>query len=306
MTSDDTAIARLTWAWRLAKGWLPQALGALATVFSIIWGAFSEDVWTTGLWALFVAVGLALAAFLTQVLLQKPSYMALAQELRSLEQSTEADAQQLKDESAKKSAVLEQSMLVLLRYIADHCGANANSDRVSVYYFHDDRFVMLARFALHPDFRGAGRAEYPASQGAIGDAWSRGSIAMELPTSRKQWERALVAKHGYTSEQAAALAMHCVGIAALRIEVDRRAVGVIVFESTEPDRVSQATLETAKESKLFAALSELVSVSALLTPRGETLAKPADKPPTVTPSWKPTTSGSGTSPRSGTDERRNV
>lgn len=291
MTSDNTAIARLTWVWRLAKGWLPQALGALATVFSIVWGAFGEKVWTTGLWAFIVAVTLATAAFLSQVLLQRPSYMSLAAQLRSLEQSAEVEQGRLKAESAEKSAVLEQSMLVLLRHIADHCGASANSDRVSVYYFHEDRFVMLARFALHPDYRGAGRSEYPASQGAIGDAWSRGSIAMELPTSRKQWERTLVAKHGYTAEQAASLAMHCVGIAALRIEVDRLAVGVIVFESTEADRVSQATLETAKESKLFAALSELVSVSALLTPRGETLAKPAAKPPTVTPSWKPTTSG---------------
>lgn len=298
MTADDTAIARLTWAWRLAKGWLPQALGALATVFSIIWGAFGENVWTAGLWAFFVAVALAIAAFLAQALLQRPSYMSLAEQLRSLQQSAEAEESRLKDESAEKSAVLEQSMLVLLRHIADHCGANANSDRVSVYYFHEDRFVMLARFALHPDYRGVGRSEYPASQGAIGDAWARGSIAMELPTSRKQWERTLVTKHGYTPEQAASLAMHCVGIAALRIEVDRLAVGVIVFESTETDRVSQATLETAKESKLFAALSELVSVSALLTPRGATLAKPAAKPPTVAPSWKPTTSGAAAKLRS--------
>ncbi|KQR21704.1 hypothetical protein [Microbacterium sp. Leaf151] len=296
MTSEDKAIARLIWIWRLAKGWLPQALGASATIFSIVWGAYGADVWTSGLWAFVVAVILAAGAFVAQVSLQRPTYMALAQRLRDTEQQREADEKRLSEESSEKSAALEQSMGVLLRYIASHCRTGANSDRVSVYYFHEDRFVMLARHALHPAFRGAGRSEYPAEQGAIGDAWSRGSIAMELPTSRKQWERTLVSKHGYTSEQAASLSMHSVGIAALRIEIHHRAVGVIVFESTEEDRVNQTTLETASESKLFAALSELVSVAALLTPRGVTLAAPSRRPTSDAPSWKLT-------PRNSVDEQ---
>ena len=275
MTVDDKAIAAIVWLWRLAKGWLPQFLGLAATVFSIIWGSYGAEVWGKGIWAFWTTLGLLLAAAVAQVFLQRPTYMALAKMQRDAEKTSQA-----------KSAALEKALEVLLRKIADHCTAAENSDRVSVYFFHQDRFIMLARYSRHPEYRRPGRTEYPAGQGAIGNAWDLGSVAMLLPDTRVRWQQRLVSKHGYSQKEAAELTMHCTSIAALRIEVDHQAVGVIVFESTEPTRIDQETIDTAQSSMLFAALCELVGVAAMFTPRGEEVGALPSKQPRAQPKWK--------------------
>lgn len=275
MTADDKAIRALTWLWRLAKGWLPQTLGVAATVFSVVWASYEDKIWTEGRWAFIVSAVLLVGALVAQFVVQRPTYMRLASRLREAEQ-----------QSTAKSQVLEQAMQVLLRRIAGYCEADENSDRVSVYYFHEDRFVMLARYSRHPVYSQPGRPEYPAGQGAIGDAWDRGSIAVDLPTTRARWEQRLVNHHGYSVAEAAALKMHCVGVAAIRIQVDHTSVGVLVFESTQRNRVGQTTIERANQSLLYAALGELVSVAARLTPRGEQLSAPASNIRRARPQWK--------------------
>lgn len=194
----------------------------------------------------------------------------------------------VKADSAAKSDALGQAMQVLLRNLAEHCNTDANNDRVSVYYFHDDRFVMLSRYSLHPDYKRAARKDYPTNQGAIGEAWLVGSAVLTLPTTRAKWEQRLVSKYGYSKEEAKALRMHSTSIAARRVEVGHNAVGVIVFESTDEDTVTQQTLYFVDESKIYAALAEMISSAAMHTPRGVQLSQP------VTPSetrsggdWKP-------------------
>ncbi|KJQ52829.1 hypothetical protein [Microbacterium sp. SA39] len=289
MTSDDRAISALTWLWRLIKGWSPQTLGVLATFFSIIWGSYDVDkAWTEGIWAFYCALGLLVAALLAQIFIQRPTYMSLAKRLRETEQRAAIDKQNMSDDADAKSRVIADTMEVLLRKIAEHCNADSNSDRVSAYFFHNGSFINLARHALHPEYRLRGRSKYPVGQGAIGDAWEIGSIAVNLPTTRKQWERRLVSKHGYSAEEAASLRMHSVSIAALRIEVDHRAVGVIVFESDELENVGQDTIDAANASMLFSALSEIVSSAAMHTPGVKQIGpEPA---PTARPErpWKPT------------------
>lgn len=289
MTSDDRAISALTWLWRLIKGWSPQSFGVLATFFSIVWGSYDVDqAWTNGVWAFWCAIGLLVLALLAQIFIQRPSYMSLAKQLRDTEQSATAAQQALSEDADAKSKVIADTLQVLLRKIGEHCHADSNSDRVTVYFFQDGSFINLARNALHPEYRLRGRSKYPAGQGAIGDAWEIGSIAVNLPTTRKQWERRLVSKHGYSPSEAAGLRMHSVSIAALRIEVDHRAVGVIVFESDELNAVSQDTIDAAGASMLFSALSEIVSAAAMHTPGAKQFGP--DPLPSARPerSWKPT------------------
>jgi hypothetical protein len=274
MIADDAAIRRLTWLWRLAKGWLPQALGIVATVFSIVWASYANKIWTEGLWAFWTTLALLVAALAAQIFVQRPSYMKLAQLRRDAEQ-----------QSLAKSEALGHTLRLLLRKIAEHCGVDNNSDRASVYFFHEGRFVMLARYSQHPVHGEPGRRDYPTGQGAIGDAWDLGSIVVDLPPTRARWEQRLVSKHGYTQAEASALRMHSQSIAALRIEADHRAVGVVVFESTEAERVRQTTIDSAKTSMLFAALCELVGIAAKLTPRGEELTKPREVTTRARPKW---------------------
>jgi transcriptional regulator with GAF, ATPase, and Fis domain len=279
MSATHRVATFLVWLWRFTKGWLPQALATAATIFSIIWGSYGEKIWTNGSWAIICAVTLGMASLAAQVAVQRPSYMELSR------RKEEAD-----EKSKEKSKAIEQSFNVLLRKLAEHCKAASNSDRASVYYFHDDRFIMLARWSTHPTFTKPGRREYPTGQGAIGDAWDKGSVVMVLPATRKRWEQRLESHHGFPGGSTKSLTMHCKSIAALRIEADYHAVGVLVFESTDVNRASQKTLDIAMGSMLYATLCELVSAVAALTPRVEEVVEAAaQKPSASIPNWKPAT-----------------
>ncbi|MFD4957890.1 hypothetical protein [Microbacterium sp. NPDC058389] len=285
MSSDERAIRVRTWMWRAFKWWAPQTFVTLGTISSLVWGVYGEKA----VWAFWVAVVLLIAAVIAQLALQRPTYMKLSADYDQLKESTDAERENLKADSAAKANALGQAMQVLLRNLAEHCNADANNDRVSVYYFYDDRFVMLSRYSLHPDYKRAARKEYPTNQGAIGEAWSVGSAVITLPKTRANWERSLVSKYGYSRAEAQALRMHSTSIAARRVEVDHNAVGVIVFESTDEDTVTQQTLDFVDDSKIYAALAEMISSAAMHTPRGMQLSHPVTPPETRSGggNWKP-------------------
>lgn len=283
MSLDSRAIRNLTWLWRAFKWWAPQTFVTIGTIASFVWGEYKKEL----PWVVWIAAGFLIAAVVVQLAFQRPSYMKLSSDFEKLELTSSTERSALTAESAAKSAALGQAMQVLLRNLAEHCNADANNDRVSVYYFHDDKFVMLSRYSLHPEYKLAARTEYPTNQGAIGEAWSVGSAVLTLPTTRVKWENHLVAKHGYSKEEAHALRMHSTSIAARRVEVNHEAVGVIVFESTDVDTVTSETLESVDDSKIYAALSEMIASAAMLTPRGVQLTQPVTPAETREPvDWK--------------------
>ncbi len=57
-----------------------------------------------------------------------------------------------------------------LSFIAAQLGFRG-SDRVSLYRFDGDNFVMIGRYSEQPELRVPGRAIYPTGQGVIGMAW---------------------------------------------------------------------------------------------------------------------------------------
>jgi hypothetical protein len=285
MSTVERVAKWLVWGARLTKGWLPQVLGMATTVFAAIWGAYSPDLWDDGLWAFIVAVALAILSLLTQILYQRPSYMELAR-LRE-----EAEAQ-----SGAKSEAIEQALTILLRKLAEFCEMASNNDRASVYFYHDDTFVMLSRWSAHPEYTRPGRRKYPARQGAVGEAWDKGFAVQSLPIRRATWDARLEREHGFPPGTASTLSMHCPSIAALRIEANHHAVGVIVFESTEAGRANATTLKTAGESMLYATLCELVGGIAALTPRVEAAVKDGAGTSSEAPTknWKPAARSVGT------------
>lgn len=254
---------------------MPQILASAATVIGLVWSVYGDQVWESGVWAFWTAVGLLLASLATQIVIQRPSYM----EARRLQVQAEG-------ESSAKSEAIHSSIELLLRHVAEHCDMASNKDRVSVYYFHVDQFVILARYSIHPDYRLWGRRHYSKKQGAIGDAWDAGWVVTTLrDTNRAAWESRLVKRHGFTPEEASGLVMQCHSLAALRIEVNHAPVGVIVFESMGLSRATTATLDKARSSKLYAALGELVSAAAPMTPGVQELSKGSDLG--TAPTWTP-------------------
>lgn len=252
----------LMWIWRACKGWAPQVAASLAGIFSLVWAGYGDAIWAEGTWAFCVAVALGLSSLIFQIALQRPTYMELS---RREENAV--------FESHAKSQAIERSLTVLIRFLADHCSMAANSDRVSVYYHHNEQFVMLARWSQNPKFNAPGRGTYPVGQGAIGDAWESSSAVVELPDTRARWNQRLEKRHGFPEGTAAALTMHSRSIAARRIASNVDPAGVIVFESTIKARATQDTLDALDESKLYAALCELVATVATMTPRVQEVAK---------------------------------
>jgi hypothetical protein len=188
-------------------------------------------------------------------------------------------------ESYRKSQAIEQSLTILLRKLAEQCGVAGNGDRASIYYMHDGRFVMPARWSIHPDYRQAKRKFYLPAQGAIGAAWDRGFVITTLPATRVRWEKALVSNWGFSPEEAVKMTMMCQSIGGLRMSSQGVPVGVLIFESLDPNRVTLKTLRDAGSSMIYAALTELIVGQAAMTPRVEEVVRDAAKK--SGPPWKP-------------------
>lgn len=258
----DRVARRIVWAGRFVKGWLPRTLGGASALILILWGAVPEHQWAfPALWLLIVGVAVGILAFFAEVIVQQPSYMKLS-ELRE-----EAELR-----AASRSEALERALTILLVRLGVHCGLDAHSDRSSVYYFHEDEFVMVARHAKNPKLAVPGRGRYPANEGAIGAAWDRpeGQALVTMPNADEAWERAAL-RQGIDPAEVKKLRMRSLSLAGYRLEAGERSVGVLVVESMTARRIDQSHLDTIADSHIAAAIAELVSAFALMTPAGESI-----------------------------------
>ncbi|MEN2738250.1 hypothetical protein ABCS02_10695 [Microbacterium sp. X-17] len=259
--------AAVLWLFRLIKGWLPRVLGAAASLAFIIWGVSDGDVWEAKAWLFWTGVGLAVVAFISEFLVQRPSYMRLSQ-LRE-----EAERKAL-----MKSEALERALEIMLAQLASYCGLESHSDRMSVYHFHEDTFFLVARIAKNPALQARGRNSYPMGQGAIGRAWDEeaGLALVNMPTGSR-WRSAAI-KQGFPAEVADGMRMKSLGLGAYRLEADGRSVGVLVVESKNAGRIKQTHLDKIADSHIVAAIAELAAAFALMTPAGETFAATSSPP----------------------------
>lgn len=257
----DKVARGVLWTFRLIKGWLPRALGGAASLAFIVWGVMGAP-WTNEVWIFAVGVVLALSAFVAEFVVQNPSYMTLSR-LRE-----EAERQ-----AALKSDALERAIRIMLIRLGKHCRLEGHSDRISVYYFHDGRFFLVSRHAKNPTFEARGRDSYPAGEGAIGNAWAaeHGEALVSMPSGKEAWKRA-AKRQGLSEETIGRMKMKSLGFAGYRLEAGERSVGVLMVESTTPNRVKQEHLDQISESHIVAALGELVASFAMMTPAGESIA----------------------------------
>lgn len=262
ISTVDRVARALVWTARFVKGWLPRTLGGASALLLILWGALTDDPWNLpGSLLLYTGVAVALLAFGAEVIVQRPSYMALSK----LREDAEASAR-------GKSEALERALRILLARLGAYCGLNGHSDRLSVYYFHDGEFVMVARYAKNPTFAKPGRGRYKSDQGAIGRTWAEpsGQALVTMPTSKDRWRRS-VKNQGFSDPEIDGLSMRSFCIGGHRLEAENTSVGVLVVESTTVQRVDQTHLDTIAASHIVVAIAELVAAFALMTPAGESI-----------------------------------
>lgn len=258
----DRVASFVLWGFRLIKGWLPRALGGLASLAFIVWGVNGGSAWSSGLWLFVTGIALACLAFVAEFIVQSPSYMKLSQ----LREDAERRA-------AQKSDALERAVEILLVRLGRYCGLEGHSDRLSVYAFHDGEFFMVARHSKSPVFKARRRASYPADQGAIGKAWlaDHGQALVNMPASKQQWNKS-AKRQGISDEAIAGMKMRSLGLGGHRLEAGDQSVGVLMIESETYSRIQQDHLDKLADSHIVATIAELVAAFALMTPAGETYA----------------------------------
>lgn len=135
--------------------------------------------------------------------------------------------------------------LRLMRVELKGLGAKAeyfSNERISLYRAEADGFALVARYSKSPRFdQSLGRELLPLEQGAIGEAWHKGTAYLpnlpnpgqDLEPPTKQWLEAQKRQCRIDSEVATGFVMRSQFYAAFRIasEADD-SEGVIVFEST--------------------------------------------------------------------------
>lgn len=126
-----------------------------------------------------------------------------------------------------------------------------SAERISLFGFQPDGFVLIARHALNTRFEAAGRPHYPVGEGCIGLAWEDGfAAATDLPdpaTHLSEWQKELLDRYQVPVTTSQAIIMKSRACIAFRIETGaaRLPVGVVVFESQNLPDTSTPRSRTA-------------------------------------------------------------
>jgi hypothetical protein len=122
-------------------------------------------------------------------------------------------------------------------------------ERISVYRHSQDgqdgNFELTGRYSKNESYSRPGRSLYPAHQGCMGKAWIEDlgwSAITNLPNpkrDREEWLKRLNDDFEIPPDVASKLRMPVRSIAAVRIDsaLGEKRIGVIVFESTDPNRI---------------------------------------------------------------------
>ncbi len=133
----------------------------------------------------------------------------------------------------------------------------AGVDRISIYLYDNAKYFLRAgRFSYNPDYNTSGRKIYPKNEGCIGKTWETGDFFIgNLPDptkNKKAYDQALRVM-GLPKEAINGLTMRSRLYYGIRFSdgEDHSPIGVIVVESTDPNRFTANSLRTALEGELI-------------------------------------------------------
>lgn len=142
------------------------------------------------------------------------------------------------------------------------------NDRISLYKYEHDKFIMLGRHAERPDLRKPGRGVYSADQGVIGGAWKSGNgscFVDDLSDPADDLENYInenSVRFQVSREITIGMSMKSRTIAAFCLK-DHGGLGraaVIVFESLAVNRFKEEQLRSIIEGAAGRELSLLLDV----------------------------------------------
>lgn len=171
--------------------------------------------------------------------------------------------------SGARARALQHVLETMMQDALVKIDRNKNSCRVSLYFFHESRFHMIARYSSNPELSKPGRKSYPIDQGVIGKVWIEEFALASMPKDPKKWIRNAVSVYGLDEADAQAVSMKARKLGGFTIRSSARSVGIVMLESYEFDDVSQESVERFRDHILTTPLAEIVDKSALLFPAVE-------------------------------------
>lgn len=123
-----------------------------------------------------------------------------------------------------------------------------NSERITIYvHTSSGKLSPVGRFSRNEQFHGLGRTYYDPEQGCIGEVWKNDHhFDNQFPDPRTDWQGYLSRHHQYgvsktTVEKLSMRSRLYFGIK-IKDRTCRRPLGVLIIESTDPNRYTEEAL----------------------------------------------------------------
>jgi outer membrane murein-binding lipoprotein Lpp len=161
----------------------------------------------------------------------------LNKSVSELEEALNSTQEELQEQKSETNKLNKELVTTWLKSASKHLELNS-TERATIYYEFDNVFSLLARYSINPEYTKIHRQKFPLNEGVIGKAWQNGKhIEKDCPNSSNQqeYENYLTQTYGYDKERIDTLTMKSCRYTALAIVDADVHVGVIVFESTQPD-----------------------------------------------------------------------
>ena len=125
-------------------------------------------------------------------------------------------------------------------------------DRVTIYYYIDKHFYLLARHSQNPSFNAVHRQKFPTKYGVISQAWKHKVCidtqnCPEFALDSSGYIKYMDENYGYTENKIIQLHMKSCSFVAISVNDVDSHVGVIVFESEKKDHFQTQKIRDIKK-----------------------------------------------------------
>lgn len=210
--------------------------------------------WISGFQLAATIIGVA-ALVLAVVLrvLAKPTYGKLFEEYVSQQRTAD-----------QTRGALRKVLRAQLQRLAQEAGIDQADSRLSIYFHHEDCFILLGRYSANPTLEAAGRTEYPSDEGVISRVWANGcSSVTDLPDDLEEWVAAQIEEHGMSDQTARAITMKARSLGGHRIDTTAGPIGIVIRESMEPEAIKFKALQHWTTRQQWEVLAQTLRVAHL-------------------------------------------
>lgn len=160
-----------------------------------------------------------------------------------------------------------------LGYLSNDIFKLGDEERISLYVFDNEQFIIVGRYSKHPTYKDLNRLKLPCNEGCISKAWYEGGeFFFQLPNNHKEYVDVLFSQFGIPKKRVKDFRMKSRAYYAKAIENNRKRVGVIVFESIRQNGFSQEALRDEvirQENYIFEMMEKARLVNSIVLYQGD-------------------------------------